>query len=304
MAVIISSTNNKWWVGKTTTVVNISTMLAKDYGKKVLVVDLDQQCNLSQAILGKYNFDWSLKNAWELFNWVSPYSVQELIVKSSFGVDIIPWRVDDLFLLEKELDVIYDKIWNKYISNLERGEVTPVLSSMKEDVSLRSDWVKILRKRISEVANDYDYIFYDLPPSVSRVPKNAWVSSDFLLIPISDYFALNWTEGLIARMVDIKREYNENLKFIFLFNKVPMTSNMWRKDAINKEYNKIIESFTQAINENDFLSSMSYIMNTKIRYSPDIEKIYGMNTILNNVEWPKIIDDYKQLVWEFTKVVN
>jgi chromosome partitioning protein len=51
--------------------------------------------------------------------------------------------------------------------------------------------MKILKKKISEVDDDYDYIFFDLPPSVSRIPKNAWVSSDYLLIPISDYFALN-----------------------------------------------------------------------------------------------------------------
>jgi hypothetical protein len=85
-------------------------------------------------------------------------------------------------------------------------------------------------------------------------------------------------------MVEIKKDYNSNLKFIFLFNKVPFTSNMWKKDAINKDYMKIVDGFTQAITQEPFLSKMSYIMKSKIRYTPDIEKVYLMSNILNNFE--------------------
>ena len=45
-----------------------------------------------------------------------------------------------------------------------------------------------------EIQDEYDYIFLDLPPSMALVPENSWRASDYLLVPISDNFALNGTE--------------------------------------------------------------------------------------------------------------
>jgi chromosome partitioning protein len=58
----------------------------------------------------------------------------------------------------------------------------------------REEWVKVFKKNLSEVEGDYDYIILDLPPSVSMITESAWVISDYLLVPISDYFALNGAE--------------------------------------------------------------------------------------------------------------
>lgn len=298
MATIISSTNNKWWVWKTSTIVNVSQILSTLNNKKVLVVDLDQQCNLSQAILGKNEFQVNL-NAWELFDVNSDVDINNLIIKKTKNLHIIPWKVDDLFLIDAILQETHKSIWKieeltDWMSseNYEQNKkhIKDIINKMVWD---KDEYIKILKKRLSVIENDYDYIFLDLPPSVTRVPENAWVSSDFLLVPISDNFALNWTEWLINKMIDIKKNYNDNLQFIFFFNKVPLSSNYFWKNHVNKEYLKLITNFTDAISENDILSEISYVMEDVIRESRDLEKSYWQQRSLLEFKDSKVLEDYK-----------
>ncbi len=304
MAKIISFTNNKWWVWKTSTAVNLSTILSEKYKKKVLVLDLDQQCNLTQALLQEKRFE---KDQWssELFRLLSKTPVEELIIEVSKNLHIIPGNLDDVTLLDSELEILHTELREHVKPNLEYVQKNFNTSEWKDklDSSLelidklvldKETWVKILKKRLSEVGLNYDYIFLDLPPSVSRIPKNAWVSSDYLLVPISDVFASHGTEQLITKMIEIIKEYNPELKILFFFNKVPITSNVFWKDWLGKNFKKIMEDFTEAIQENDLLSSISYTFESAIRESKDLEQAYLNNTTLLNLEKEKIAKKKKQ----------
>jgi len=301
MAKIIASTNNKWWVWKTSTIVNVAQILAKKMRKKVLVIDLDQQCNLSQAILWKNGFKIN-KNAWELFNIHSNVKIKSLIIEKTKTLHIIPWKVDDLFLIDAILQDTHKTIWkitkklNDIHSNFsedKKGEIQNILTTLDKIVWDKEEWIRVLKKKISVIEDDYDYIFLDLPPSIARVPENAWVSSDFLLVPISDNFALNWTEWLINKMIDIKKNYNDDLRFIFFFNKVPLSSNFFWKNHINKEYQKLIDSFVYALWKNETLSNISYVMQNIIRESRDVEKSYWIWKNLLKFKNSKVLEDYK-----------
>lgn len=310
MAKIISSTNNKWWVGKTSTIVNLSQILAKIMRKRVLIIDCDQQCNLSQAILWKSNFQVN-KNAWELFNINSKVKIKDLIIEKTKTLHIIPGKVDDLFLIDAILKDTHKTILKvtKKLNNIhsnfsedKKWEIENILNTLDKIVWDKEEWIRVLKKRLSEIENDYDYIFLDLPPSVARIPENAWVSSDYLLVPISDNFALNWTEGLMKKMIDIKRNYNDELKFIFFFNKVPLSSNFFWKDHVNKEYQKLIDTFITALDENKILSDISYVMSDVIRESRDVEKSYWTWKSLLDFKESKVLDDYKWFAKSFHKV--
>lgn len=308
-AIQISNTNNKWGVGKSTITINLATILATQ-GKKVLVVDLDHQCNLSQALLWMNNFDGKEKNAWELFNLNSKYSVKDLIVESSFWVDVIPGKVDDVFLLERQLDYVLDsiattnKILDEYIEWWWIEKIAEIRKRMKELWDIKQDNLKILQKRISEILYEYDYVFYDLPPSVSTIPKNAWVTSDYLLVPVSDYFSLYGTEGLITKMVEIKKIYNQNLKFIFFYNKVPITKNRTPGEHIWKEFLKIMNFLEDAIFSNEYLASISRVMSNFIRYSTEIEKCYGKSVTILESWSPAIKNDFIEFSKEFISITD
>ena len=157
-------------------------------------------------------------------------------------------------------------------TNLEerRKDMDDVLKELKLVQDENKNWTKILKKRLSTVMTDYDYIIIDLPPSVSRIPVNAWVASEFLLVPVSDVYALDGTAGLVNRMMDIMRNYNENLRFIFFFNKVPVGRNKsgW---FINKQFQEIMTKLDMEIQASPLLSRVSTIMDSYIRYSRDID---------------------------------
>gem|GEM_PF-4150927 len=140
-----------------------------------------------------------------------------------------------------------------------------------EHISKNSNnWMRILKTKISEIEGDYDYIFFDLPPSFSRIPINAWIASHYLIVPISDSFALDGTEGLVQKMVEIMKKYNSNLRFLFFYNKVPIIKNK-TGSFISKNFKYIMGTLKENIEANNLLNKISVIMKNYIRYSRDID---------------------------------
>lgn len=353
MAVIISSTNNKGWVWKTTTTVFVAKTLSETHWKRVLVIDLDQQCNLSQAFLGK-NWFKEDPNVWELFNPKSDIDIKSLIKNVSSNLDIIPWKVQDVFyadaLLKNTMDVMqdsiipalqkndlrvnplikdvkhlykislsmtddssdstdeYEKLKNSILKRIaelkEKSDADnkKILEKARSIITERDVWVKVLKKKISYIDKDYDYIILDLPPSVSRVPENAWVASDFLMIPISDTFSLNWTEGLIWKMTDIKKHYNPSLRFMFFFTKVDMKRKFLFIEEVEQSSKNIQDTFKKAIDAAPTLAGMSHIVSTNIRNTKDVEKMYNTNS--QDIRSTQAFKDYSNLTKELLEITN
>ena len=300
MAIVIATSNKKGWPGKTSSATNTAQVLSKKLKKKVLVIDLDEQCNLSQSILWKENFVEN-KETGELFNLKSKIKIKDLIIKKTKNFHIIPGSVDALYLFNIILENNNKVIWKAsqkledICKNISKGSVKDIqkVSTILKGVMFdREEWVKVFKKNLSEVEGDYDYIILDLPPSVSMITESAWVISDYLLVPISDYFALNGAEWLVEKMIEIKRDYNDNLRFIFFFNKVPLSSNLFWKNHVNKEYAKLMNGFREAIEENEVLSSISHIMDNVIRESRDIEKSHWSGKSLLEFKDSKALEDY------------
>ena len=312
MGKIVSFTNNKWGVGKTSTAINLWNVLA-DLNYRVLFVDLDQQCNLSQAMLWD-DFNGSVSQSWELFNFDSKIKIHEIVKKIDDYKSIIPGRLDDVFLLENELENIHFLIQKTIKPGLKKIKETDLKDNsfineieekIEKTVLRKKEWITILKKRLSEVRKDYDYIFIDLPPSVSRIPKNAWVASDYLLIPVSDIFSTKWTVWLIKRMVEIKKYYNQELKFCFFFNKTPVSSNAYGKDFLSKAFKEdIIKQVANWIMKNEFLRESSVIFNSYVRNSNDIEKSYWSWQSILDFKKSAVLWDYRWLSEEFlTKII-
>ena len=166
MAKIIAIANQKGGVGKTTTTVNLSACVAA-LGKKVLCVDIDPQGNCTSGLgVNKEEPEHSVYDV--LINGVEP------------GDAVVPTVAENLFLLcaRKELS----------------GAEVELVNALSRET--------VLKRALTKVRDEYDYIFIDCPPSLGLLTINALTAADTLLAPIQcEYYAL---EGLSDLMNTVK----------------------------------------------------------------------------------------------------
>ena len=177
MGKIISFSNQKGGVGKTTTCVNMAAYLAT-FGKRVLLVDLDPQGNATTGL----GFSKSqLKK--------SVYNV--LIEEESVNDNILDTEIEGLILLPANID-------------LAGAEVELVYKKNRE---------KVLKGALDKVKADYDYILIDCPPSLGLLTINALAGADSVIIPIqSEYYALEGLSQLMNSISLVRSHLNRNIK--------------------------------------------------------------------------------------------
>ena len=175
MGKVISIANQKGGVGKTTTAVNLSTILAKK-GKKVLMIDTDPQGNASSGLGINKDVNFSVYDV--IINDVEiENTVQKTMVKN---LDVCPSNI-----------------------NLAGAEVELVSMMSREHR---------LKEKIDNQKDKYDYIIIDCPPSLGLITLNAFTASDSVLIPVQcEYYALEGLGQLINTINLVKKHLNKDL---------------------------------------------------------------------------------------------
>ena len=173
MAKIIAIVNQKGGVGKTTTCVNLAAAVQAS-GKKVLLCDFDPQANAT----------------------------------SGMGVD------------KSTSNGVYDVLINgveteKAIVSTRYGDVLPSSKSLAgagiEMIQLE-DRQFLLKKALAQVADRYDYIFIDCPPSLELLTLNALCAANSLLVPLQgEYYALEGLSDLMNTVRIVRRSMNPGL---------------------------------------------------------------------------------------------
>lgn len=169
--------NQKGGVGKTTSVINVGVGLAR-LGKKVLLVDLDPQANLTSGlgIITNKGEKVEIDNAKR-----ESKSVYDMLVnKDKVSEVFLATRIENLFVIPSGIE-------------LSGAEIEMVNMMSREN---------ILKSALLAAYRDYDFIIVDCPPSLGILTINALVAAEKVLVPIQcEYFAL---EGLGQLMNTIK----------------------------------------------------------------------------------------------------
>jgi len=176
MAKVISVTNQKGGVGKTTSSINLSAALVLKK-KRILLLDMDPQGNASVG-LGVDTQDLEATIYDVLLNEVT---AKEAIVKTESGVDVMTANGDLA------------------------GAQVELLNEIGRELRLK--------KALTDVQDDYDYIFIDCPPALNVLTINALVASNSVMIPMQcEYFALEGLSALVSTIRAIRETLNPTLK--------------------------------------------------------------------------------------------
>ena len=174
---IICVMNQKGGVGKTTTAVNLSAAFAA-VEHKVLLIDLDPQGNATTGV-GVFTLN---SDIYQALLHLRP--MEEVITKT--------------FL--EHLDVVGS---DSALSGAEI-ELVPLLEREQ-----------YLSKALSELKQNYDYIFIDCPPSLGLLTLNALVACDYVLIPVQcEFYALEGLSRLLTTIKKVKAQFNTKLKIL------------------------------------------------------------------------------------------
>jgi len=177
MKKIFSFCNQKGGVGKTTSAINLATLVARS-GYKVLLIDIDAQANATSG-LGEEKPAIEF-TAFQLF--VDNVEPSEIIKET---------KIQNLHLIPSNADL--------------SGAELELINKSKREFKLQT--------KLKKIAENYDFIFIDCPPSLGLITINALTASDYIIIPLQcEYFALEGLGQLLQSFQLVKKNLNPALQ--------------------------------------------------------------------------------------------
>lgn len=172
----IAIANQKGGVGKTTTTVNLGTILAKK-GKKVLLIDADPQGNATSGL-----------------------GVEKDVEPSTYDI-----LVNDAELQESLQDTI--------IKNLKVCPANMNLAGAEVELVSMMSREQRLKEKLEPLKEKFDYVLIDCPPSLGLITLNSFTASDSVLIPVQcEYFALEGLGQLLNTINLVKKHLNKEIR--------------------------------------------------------------------------------------------
>lgn len=229
MEKIIAIVNHKGGVAKTTTASSMASILQNE-GKRVLIVDLDAQCNLTDTFLTER----PVKTIYESFMDPSINCVCQI----KENLDILPASIN--------------------------------LSAIDAILGARMEKEMILSDILEPIKDDYDIIILDCPPALSVITVNALVAATDVLIPIMpEYYALKGLIQITDIINRVRKRLNRNLKLSGLIvTRFNATKNMHVSvdSKIREHYKELV--MTTRIRENIKLAECPMYQRNIVDYAP------------------------------------
>lgn len=233
---VVSVYNYKGGVGKTTLTANLGAYAAS-IRKRVLLIDLDPQCNLTFSFIAPELWDREFAERQTLFSFFNAIHEKRVI--------------PDLSSLVYKCNIGHGRHLDLISSHLQLINVDVKLSAQligNDAVSLavnKLEAVSYLREALSCIKDFYDLVLIDCPPNFYLIVKNALTASDFFLVPTKlDYFSTLGTDYVIKNVNTYVNKFNENVRllnnpkykpiYVDLLGIVPMMVSVPREDTLQK----------------------------------------------------------------------
>ncbi len=251
MAPVISVVNHKGGAAKTTTAVNLAAALSEE-GARILVVDLDPQASASLWLGARATGEEFLEAT------LSGSGFDELVQGTGAGVDLIPCG--------------------------------PAFASFEKIAANKPGAESLLRKTLEQLADRWDYVFLDCPPSLNLTCVNALVASTLAIVPVAaQVLSLEPLARLIDTMGQIRDRFNPGLLLNGIF-----ASRVDHRTAHGPEILRLLrEQFGDTIYD------------ASIRENVSVAEAAGFNkSITQYAPSSNGADDYRALAREFQKRIK
>ena len=244
MGYIVSTTNMKGGVGKTTLTVNLATCLAKYHGKRVLVVDLDPQISATLSLMPPTEFAKLRREQRTLKSLIHKaitndpqynLGVEDVIqpyAGTLTGIDILPGDIDlynDFLVAE----TMYKKAMRNPGNNFQT-----VWDGFEDD---------LLQDILKSVVPQYDFIILDCAPSYNIITRSSLVNSDFYLIPAKpeplSYIGIQLLERQVKRLIEThqadRKEQTQLIGIVFTMSRNILAGRYYQKvmQRVRQEFN-------------------------------------------------------------------
>ena len=175
---VISLVNQKGGVGKTTTTKNLGAGLIRE-GKRVLLIDLDPQANLTYSLGIRPENDESMRTMYEVLKGTA--TLQDIILTHDNGLKLAPAHIN--------------------------------LSASELELTSQAGRELILKEALRPVLHDYDYILIDCAPSLGILTLNALVASREVFIPLqTEFLAMQGMSKLLETLDLVKQRINHDIE--------------------------------------------------------------------------------------------
>lgn len=249
MTTTIAFTNQKGGVGKTSLTLHLGGTLS-EMGFKTLLVDLDQQGNLSSVFVD--NVDSSDNTIVDLF--MNGASIHEVRRTTNLpNLDILP---ANLSLVDLDLMTAGD-----------------------------DDAQYMLLDGISGIKGEYDFILIDCPPNLGRATRMAYIAADYLIIPVEcKEWAVRGSNKIVSMMEKIKKRANPDIELMgFIVNLFDP------RRVIEQQYNRILrQTYGSKVFKTEFRNNVQYTESVSAKtsinyYSPASEQTQSFKELAKEI---------------------